>query len=125
MKRAVQVQISSQTVINTRTSEPTERPDLGSPWSVATLNELRYAELAHLTLHFNRRMLRLPRLSVLWPWLCRIAFDRYMPGRGSAHIYCDGQSRPPFGTEVPSPALRCRRESSGGCAAVVEADTQI
>ena len=56
MKRAVQVQISSQTVINTRTSEPTERPDLGSPWSVATLNELRYAELAHLTLHFNRRM---------------------------------------------------------------------
>ena len=31
MKRAVQVQISSQTVINTRTSEPTERPDLGSP----------------------------------------------------------------------------------------------
>jgi hypothetical protein len=50
MKRAVQVQISSQTVINTRTSEPTERPDLGSPWSVATLNELRSVELAHLTM---------------------------------------------------------------------------
>jgi hypothetical protein len=59
MKRAVQVQIRSQAVINTRTSEPTERPDLGSPWSVTTPNELRYAELAHLTMYFNLRVLRL------------------------------------------------------------------